>query len=131
MAKKTFEQQENEIIKQAEEAGLQYNYFFVTTIDRYRTLRKISDKLKESLDTDGLLVEKEYVKGRKNLYSSPALADYTKICESMNRTAATAIKIIRNFSDGDGKKSNEDPLIKAINGRGDYDDEYEAESNEQ
>ena len=130
MANKTFEEQENEIIKQAEAAGLQYNYFLVTTIDRYRTLRKISDKLKESLDTDGLLVEKEYVKGRKNLYSSPALADYTKICESMNRTAATAIKIIRNFSDEGNKKGQEDPLIKAINGRGDYNDDDEAESDE-
>ena len=64
---------------------------------------------------DGMLVTKEYVKGRKNLYSSPAVAEYNKTTDSANKTVACLMKIIRNFNVEDTTE-DEDPLLKIING---------------
>jgi hypothetical protein len=60
-------------------------------------------------------VYKRQVKGRKNLYSSPAVKDYNTTTDSANRTVATLMKIIKNYNVGDTTKE-EDPLMKIING---------------
>jgi hypothetical protein len=108
--------QAREIIKIAEENGVQSNYFFVTTFERYQMQLKILAELKASIEKDGLLVSKEYVKGRKNLYSSPAVAEYNKTTDSANKTVATLMKIIKNFNVVETTDEDEDPLLKAING---------------
>ena len=117
MAKKNdLARQAREIIKIAEENGVQSNYFFVTTFERYQMQLKILAELKASIEKDGLLVSKEYVKGRKNLYSSPAVAEYNKTTDSANKTVATLMKIIKNFNVEEKTDEDEDPLLKAING---------------
>lgn len=60
-------------------------------------------------------------KGRKNLYSSPAVKDYNATTDSANRTVATLMKIIKNYNVSDATEE-EDTLMKIING-GDYDAE--------
>jgi len=60
-------------------------------------------------------ITKEYVKGRKNIYSNPALRDYNTTTDSANRTVATLMKIIKNYNVGDTTE-DEDPLFKIING---------------
>ena len=99
MKKKTFEQQANEIIKIAEESGVQSNYFFVTTFKRYQVQLNILSELEKTMKADGMLVSKEYVKGRKNLYSNPAVAEYNRTTDSANKTVSTLMRIIRNFKD--------------------------------
>lgn len=121
MKKKTFEQQANEIIKIAEESGVQSNYFFVTTFKRYQVQLNILSELEKTMKADGMLVSKEYVKGRKNLYSNPAVAEYNRTTDSANKTVSTLMRIIRNFKD-DETEEEEDPLMKIING-GDGDGE--------
>jgi hypothetical protein len=88
----------------------------VTTFERYQMQLKILAELKASIEKDGLLVSKEYVKGRKNLYSSPAVAEYNKTTDSANKTVATLMKIIKNFNVVETTDEDEDPLLKAING---------------
>lgn len=117
MKKKDLEQQAKEIIKLAEETGIQSNYFFVTTFDRYQTQLKILDELKKAIEDDGLLVTKEYVKGRKNVYSHPAISDYNRTTDSANKTVATLMKIIKNFGN-ESDKAERDPLMEMINGGG-------------
>ena len=114
MSKKSLREQEKEIIKLAEENGVQSNYFFVTTFQRYLVQLKILDELEKSIKDDGILVEKEYVKGRKNVYSHPAISDYNRTTDSANKTVSTLMKIIKSFDDGSSEE--EDPLMAAING---------------
>ena len=105
-----------QLIKElAREKGLQANYFFVTTFERYQTQLKILEDLKKSLDEEGMLVTKEYVKGRKNLYTNPAVSDYNRTTDSANKTVSTLMRIIKGFgaNDDDNEK---DPLLDAING---------------
>lgn len=120
MAKMTLEEQAQEIMRIAEESGVQSNYFFITTFKRYQMQLKILTDLEKSIEEDGLMVTKEYVKGRKNLYSSPAVKDYNATTDSANRTVATLMKIIKNYNvDEATTEVEEDPLLKAINGSDD------------
>lgn len=110
------QEQANEIIRIAEESGVQSNFFFVTTFKRYQVQLKILAELEETMKKEGMLVSKEYVKGRKNLYSNPAVAEYNKTTDSANKTVATLMRILRNFNVTDGDAEEEDPLLKIING---------------
>ena len=115
METKEIKMQASEIIRLAEDSGVQNNYFFVTTFERYQVQLNILDELKKVIEEDGMLVSKEYVKGRKNLYSNPAVAEYNKTTDSANKTVSTLMKIIKNFGDG-GSKDERDPLLDVING---------------
>ena len=115
MGKKDLEQQANEIVKLAEESGLQSNYFFVTTFERYRVQLKILEELKKAIEDEGMLVTKEYVKGRKNIYTNPAIGDFNRTTDSANKTVATLMRIIKNLG-VDEDKEDVDPLMEVING---------------
>ena len=69
------QRQATEIMRIAEESGVQSNYLFATTFQRYQVQLQILDKLEEAMGQEGMLVSKEYVKGRKNLYSNPAVSE--------------------------------------------------------
>lgn len=117
MAKMTLNEQAQEIIRIAEESGVQSNFFFITTFKRYQVQLNMLTELEKKMKDDGMLVTKEYVKGRKNLYSNPALKEYNATTDSANRTVATLMKIIKNYNVDDGETEvEEDPLLKAING---------------
>ena len=112
---KTLDEQAQEIIKIAEENGVQSNYFFVTTFKRYQVQLQMLNDLEKAIKEDGTTVTKEYVKGRKNVYSNPALKDYNTTTDSANRTVATLMKIIKNYNVSETTE-DEDPLFKIING---------------
>lgn len=115
MANKTLDEQAQEIIKIAEESGVQSNFFFLTTFKRYQVQLGMLNDLEKAIKEDGMTVTKEYVKGRKNVYSNPALKDYNTTTDSANRTVATLMKIIKNYNVNDTSEG-EDPLLKIING---------------
>lgn len=114
-------EQAEEILKVAEAYNVDKNFFFVTTFRRYMVQIKILNELELSIKEDGVLVTKEYVKGRKNVYSHPAIQDYNRTTDSANKTVATLMRIIKNFIGDDGD-TEADPLLKLINGGGDNDD---------
>ena len=123
MAKMSLNEQAQEILRIAEESGVQSNFFFLTTFKRYQVQLNMLNQFEKAMNEQGMLVTKEYVKGRKNLYSSPAVKDYNSTTDSANRTVATLLKIIRNFNVDDNPEE-EDPLLKIINGSdSDGDDE--------
>ena len=113
--KMSLNEQAKEIIKIAEEKGVQSNFFFVTTFKRYQVQLNILTELENSLKNDGMQVTKEYVKGRKNLYSNPAIQDYNRTTDSANKTVGTLMRILRDFG-ADETDGEEDPLMKIING---------------
>ena len=118
MAKKDLTKEANEILKLAEENGLQSNFFFATTFERYTVQLKILSNLKEILETEGMLVKKEYVKGRKNLYANPAVAEYNRTVDSANKTVSTLMKILKNYG-VEEQTEEEDPLLSILGGGAD------------
>lgn len=117
--KKSLQEQANEIIKIAEEYGVQSNFFFLTTFKRYQVQLNILTELEKTMKEEGMLVHKEYVKGRKNLYANPAVAEYNKTTDSANKTVSTLMRILRNFNMEESEE-DEDPLLKIINGGDSY-----------
>ena len=97
-AKMTIQQQAAEVLKRAEERGVQTNFFFVTTFKRYQVQMKILADLEKAIDEYGATVTKEYVKGRQNLVSNPAITEYNKTATAANNTVSTLIKIVDSFS---------------------------------
>lgn len=120
----TLKEQAEAIKRMAEESGLESNYFFITTFERYEVQLSILERLKESMDKDGMLVSKEYVKGRGNLYSSPAVTEFNRTTDSANKTVSTLMRILKNFGASSTDDKGGDPLLAMING-GDGDDDGE------
>lgn len=115
----TLSEQAQEIIRIAEESGVQSNFFFLTTFKRYQVQLNILTELERTMKAEGMLVSKEYVKGRKNLYSNPAVAEYNRTTDSANKTVSTLMKIIRSFNaPDDGNDADDDLLMRIINGGG-------------
>lgn len=123
MAKLSRDEQAEEIMRVAEESGVQANYLFITAFERYKVQLKILDKLSKAIAEigDETTVEKEYVKGRRNIVVNPLFTEYNRTTDSANKTVSTLMRIIKNFNVGDDG-GDEDPLSAIING-GDDDGE--------
>lgn len=123
MDKLSLNEQAQEIIRMAEEAGVQTNFFFVTTFERYQVQLSNLSELEKAIKENGLLVTKEYVKGRANIYVNPAVTEYNRTTDSANRTVTTLMKIIKGFAKEDEERdSGYDPLMALLNG-GSYGEE--------
>lgn len=117
MEKKSLDEQAVEILKIAEETGVQTNFFFVTTFKRYQVQLSNLGELEKAIKETGTLVTKEYVKGRANIYVNPAVTEYNKTTDSANRTVTTLMKIIKGFAKEDEERDADyDPLMAIING---------------
>ena len=91
--------QANRIIEMAQKSGAEQNFLFITTFKRYQVQLKILGDLEKELVESGTLITKEYVKGRENVYSHPAINAYNRTADSANRTASTLMKVITSLKD--------------------------------
>ena len=107
MAKLNLNEQAKEIIKIAEKHGVEQNFFFITTFKRYQVQLNILNELEKTINDDGVLCTKEYIKGRKNVYSHPAIKDYNRTTDSANKTVTTLMKIITTLRTSDDTEENE------------------------
>lgn len=108
--RKSLQAQANEIMEQAEKKGVSTNFFFTTTFKRYQVQMKILGELEKQIDEEGPVCEKEYVKGRKNLYTNPAITEYNRTATAANGTVVTLIKIVEGFSDEKSAAALDDKL---------------------
>lgn len=115
MNKMSLNEQAQEILRIAEQHGVEQNFFFLTTFKRYQVQIQILNDLEKTIKEDGTLVTKEYVKGRKNVYSHPAIADYNRTTDSANKTVSTLMKIIISLRKDDVTEED-DPLLQIIAG---------------
>lgn len=116
--KMTLTEQANEVLVRAQEKGIETNFFFLTTFKRYQVQMKIMNDLEKAINQDGALVTKEYVKGRENIYTNPAITEYNKTSTAANNTVATLIKIVQSLGKDDQEKnapSKLEELLKRIN----------------
>ncbi|MGN1025514.1 MAG: hypothetical protein ACI4P4_03810 [Faecousia sp.] len=115
-------EQAQEIIRIASQHGVEQNFFFLTTFKRYQVQIKILNDLERTIKEEGNTVTKEYVKGRKNVYTHPAIGEYNKTSTAANQTVQTLMKIIaqmRNDDDPDtgGDGGTGDELMDFLRGR--------------
>lgn len=105
---KSLSEQAQEIIKIAEKHGVEQNFFFITTFKRYQVQINILSDLERTIMQEGTLVTKEYVKGRENIYTHPAITEYNKTANGANQTVQTLMKIITTLRDeSDNSGANE------------------------
>lgn len=112
--KMNLQEQADEILKKAEERGATSNFFFVTTFKRYQVQMKIMNDLEKEINELGATVSKEYVKGRKNVYTNPAITEYNKTANAANSTVTTLIKILDSIPSDDTGKSLKDELYDLL-----------------
>jgi hypothetical protein len=115
---KSLAEQADEILKQAESKGVNTNFFFKTTFQRYTVQMKIMSELQKQIEIDGATVTKEYVKGRKNVYTNPAITEYNKTATAANGTVATLMNILRNMSAEDVSATGLTALLDRLNTAG-------------
>lgn len=113
--KMTLQEQANKLLEQAEERGVSSNFFFVTTFKRYQVQMKILSDLEKAIAEYGATVTKEYVKGRQNLVSNPAITEYNKTATAANGTVATLINILKQLADDGAGKTKLQELMAALN----------------
>ena len=94
------------VLEIAEKKGVQTNFFFVTTFKRYQVQMKILSDLEKAIAEYGMTVTKEYVKGRQNLVSNPAITEYNKTATAANGTVQTLIKIVQSFARDEGESAS-------------------------
>ena len=112
--KLTLQEQANEILKRAEERGVQTNFFFVTTFKRYQVQMALLAELETAINSEGAIVTKEYVKGRKNIVTNPAIASYNATATAANATVKTLIQIIDSFQGEEKQEGLADVMARLM-----------------
>jgi len=115
MKAKELEKMEKEIIKKAEEAGIENFYLFKTTFDRYQRLVRMCYDLEQTCENEPLMITKEYVKGRENVYVHPVIRAYNQTVGAANKTAETLTKLISCFKEEEPEVDDIDPLMEILN----------------
>lgn len=113
-------EQAQEILRIAAQHGVEQNFFFITTFKRYQVQIQILNDLEKTIKAEGNTVTKEYVKGRKNVYTHPAISEYNKTSTAANQTVQTLMKIVttmRDDDDTDGEGGGGDELMAFLRGR--------------
>lgn len=113
-------EQAQEILRIASQHGVEQNFFFITTFKRYQVQIQILNDLEKTIKAEGNTVTKEYVKGRKNVYTHPAISEYNKTSTAANQTVQTLMKIVttmRDDDDTDGEGGGGDELMAFLRGR--------------
>ena len=115
-------EQAQEILRIAAQHGVEQNFFFLTTFKRYQVQIKILNDLEKTIKSEGNTVTKEYVKGRKNVYTHPAIGEYNKTSTAANQTVQTLMKIVTTMRDDEddlgGKNGGTgDELLDFLKGR--------------
>lgn len=110
----TLQEQANEILRRATEKGVSSNFFFVTTFKRYQVQLQILTNLEKDIQQTGTTITKTYVKGRENLCTNPAIAEYNKTSTAANSTVSTLIQIIEKLSEEQVKESKLFKMMEAL-----------------
>lgn len=109
-----------DLLEKADAFGLTDDYLFMTTFRRYTTQVVLAEELQKSLEKDGVLVTKEYVKGRANIYTHPGINSYNRVTDSANKTAQALSRMLEEArakkEASPQNKAENDPLLQALKG---------------
>ena len=110
----SLQEQAEEILRRATEKGVSGNFFFVTTFKRYQVQMKILTELEKEIAKTGATITKTYVKGRENICTNPAIAEYNKTSTAANSTVSTLIQIIDKLSEEQVRESKLFKMMEAL-----------------
>ena len=110
----SLQEQAEEILRRATEKGVSSNFFFVTTFKRYQVQMQILTQLEKEIKETGTTITKTYVRGRENLCTNPAIAEYNKTSTAANSTVSTLIQIIDKMSEEQVKESKLFKMMEAM-----------------
>ena len=114
---KSLQDQANEILERAEQKGVETNFFFRQTFESYKTKLEMLAGLAKEIEGNGLMIRKEYVKGRPCLVANPAINEYNKTSNSANSDVTTMIRIIEAFAEtGEAESNPLADIMKLITG---------------
>ena len=109
-----------DLLEKDDAFGLTDDYLFMTTFRRYTTQVALAEELQKSLEKDGVLVTKEYVKGRANIYTHPGINSYNRVTDSANKTAQALSRMLEEArakkEASPQNKAENDPLLQALKG---------------
>lgn len=86
----------------------------MTTFKRYQVQMQILADLEKEIKAMGTTVSKEYVKGRKNVYTNPAITEYNKTATAANGTVSTLINIVRSLSEEPKEEGGGNSLLRLL-----------------
>lgn len=109
-----FEKLGRKIERAAKRSKADESFYFLTTFDRYMTQIRILASLQAVINAEDVLITKEYVKGRENVYTNPAIKEYNSTASAANKTVETLIKILSRFGSEEEKEA--DPLAAILGG---------------
>lgn len=99
MKNKNLGDQAAEILKLASKQKIEQDFFFKTTFRRYEVQLSLLNNIEKEIRNSALTVEKEYVKGKKNICENPLINEYNKTSDAANRTVTTLVGIITKMKD--------------------------------
>lgn len=102
----SLEEQAAEILRRAEQKGVETNFFFVNTFSAYITKLKILKELEREIEENGTMIKKEYVKGRPCLVANPAINEFSKTSNAANSDVSSMIRIIEAFAESGQTEDN-------------------------
>lgn len=109
-----------QFIEKAKDIGIADDFLFLSTLERYETQVEILRRLQEIIDEGDAVVTKEYVRGRGNLYTNPAITEYNKTTDSANKTVQTLDNLMKSqMAEVLKREKQQDPLINLLGGGSD------------
>ena len=81
----------------AEQYQVEGNALFNSALETYRLQLSVIRNIEKDVKAGNPTTEKEYVKGRKNLYIHPAIKELPRHVDSASKTAALLLSIIKDL----------------------------------
>jgi hypothetical protein len=83
------------LMKMAKSYGVSDNALFISAANQYITQQKVIEMIRAQLEAEeSVVVTKEYVKDRENVYVNPMVRELPKHSDSANKTLAMMLDII-------------------------------------
>ena len=102
-----------ELMRMANNYGVDDNALFVSTLDTYMVQKKAIERIKAAMDDDDITTTKEYVKGRENVYLHPAIKELPRHADALNKTTTQILDIIKTLGQ---PPKNKDELMDFLKG---------------
>ena len=77
---------------------------FDELFDVFETHVGICKQLKNEMKNDGVIIEKEYVKGRPTIVAHPAITNYNASSKALNSTVSQLSKLFDKLGNGNGNE---------------------------
>lgn len=101
------------IMNLAKERNIEDDALFLQCLKNYEVVELAIGKIYEVINSDEVLISKEYVKGRENIYLHPGIKELSKLLDSANKTLSQLYLSIEKASGREYAKID-DPILKYV-----------------